>query len=970
MMWLRSKQLRGFLLAGLLIGLATASDGELCSESQDTPQSLSLLQTSLDLRLSEKGVSQETHSRKREEANGHARRQNKTAAPGEVDLDGSHSSILVQTIIGYKAAPIIPLLVLGCVAFLAFNWDGHQSELIVDETLTSKGELKPHTYGAYDRFFLKHRNYQFGSQSERAFRAACIFGLYALPFNIPKGYLPVTDYLIDLGVYSKFIGQQILFNYQDTIGATIRSAAELMIGTFIAVLTIFLMLGFYPDGVAKDIDGHVYKFGIMCGFFYFLGVIWLNFPMKLKIFCLLRFSEYLMDFLNPSANVAETYSVGFHFKLHGTAAKAFVGAFAGSVLALLACLLPCPHLAIVEAEKESFKTIGLLKECWTTFYDFMKQPLKRPDMMSKMTRELFAIKLSIDACENKIKTSWWECLGIGHRQRKRKLLTALNKSSMEMYLSLLGAFQCVTADDTFHEQHEAIMGRLDVIGSLIGCAGETMYFTCKCIAMPEPPLESLESSVQATRHAIGSVTKNFLETKRDLRLPAVCAELLEEHVFCRLLCVFGRKTSELAKSVGEACGGDLSLAERSVTNTYSRSGLTPNTMPTTYTGPDIFSVFDPRVIYSFDHMQLSGRLSVTFAVGFAVAYFGVGEVLAPYNKLIPTTMALLIAKGKGLQLTKNLMRLQGVVLGMAVGMLLHAFVGGCSLWSCTYATSSLMLWIWIAKLGHNSGKDYAYLCFLLALFGQNEMVVPCSKGFDPADADFKVVFGVVAAIAIMTLVDMLAPIKPASQEAAETVETTWKGIAGAVDAAFKPHSHRDDRKGELLKLINTSYALSEAAALEPRFWKTPWREQTFLKCLETLRLIRASLHSVEDCTEFSAGAHSDFGDLLGMDSLTGLLNHLQAKLESQQGLMKIFLHEETTYMPALDPPCAVLKSGEIEFAALMVECAAEASRKALKVDPSESLEYDGATRFSHIIACLDCMRFALNHFQSIAVLNG
>merc|ERR1719272_1600782 len=87
------------------------------------------------------------------------------------------------------------------------------------------------------------------------------------------------------------------------------------------------MLGFYPNGVANDTDGHVYKVGILCGTLFFATVIWLNLSMKFKIFALLRFSEYLMAFLNPTAKVADTYSVGFEINFGGTAMKAFVATF-------------------------------------------------------------------------------------------------------------------------------------------------------------------------------------------------------------------------------------------------------------------------------------------------------------------------------------------------------------------------------------------------------------------------------------------------------------------------------------------------------------------------------------------------------------------------------------------------------------------------------------------------------------------
>jgi hypothetical protein len=842
------------------------------------------------------------------------------------------------------------MCVFAALAFLVvliFSRDVHGKGFL-HEMLTETADLKPRAYGWWLTLFLAQRNRIFGHENEHAFRGAVVFAIYAFPFFLPQDLLPTAlATIIQNGVYSNFIGQMFLFSYQKTVGQTMASTAQLMTGTMIAVLTIWLLFGFYPTGVSQDTTGHVYMVGITSGASLVLFMLFLNFPLKVSIFCLARFADYWMAFLNPDPAAAASYSVGFTIKFTGVAMKAFTATVIGSFLALVANLLPYPELSLLKAEHETFLVLGKLKDGWKTFSAFIALPEKQEDMMSKMQRELFEIKAAVDSCNSHIETSWWECLGIGKRQTVRKRLHAISCGNMEMYTQLLGALQCCTADDTFSPQHVEIMSRMASVNFLLEAIGELLFRIAKFTREPSP--EYMKRSMQQVSEAALALTRDFLEAKKDLRIAHVDEEYFEEHVIFRAMCVFAHRTCAIAQELLDDFDGEQII-----------------NVP--YNGPDILSVFNMNEICTAQHALSAVRFSTSFFLVFGIGYFGKEGVIDPLNASLAANMALLMSPGHGLQLTKNMMRLQGVVLGTAIGVMLHVLVSTCSAQSTVEAIFLLTIWIWFNLIGHFSDKSYSYLCFLLAIFGQNNLVLPC--GADQAPAQFTLVFSIVMTIAVMTFVDMVTPCDPPSRLATHALEDAWLRVEYGFRDFFQVGEEKPGREtGTILSVIVQAISLHQEAEQEPRFWKTEWRGQSFDACITLLRLLRASLRTIEDCRPSSSSPRpSSFVESLKLSSLSTLLNIVETDMAEQRQLMKVFLHEETSDIEELDHAVGHQIDGDLQKAVAIFS--KDVSALDLPTNLTQTLDTDSATRVCHIIACFYSMRKALKKFKSTIVVNG
>jgi hypothetical protein len=336
-------------------------------------------------------------------------------------------------------------------------------------------------------------------------------------------------------------------------------------------------------------------------------------------------------------------------------------------------------------------------------------------------------------------------------------------------------------------------------------------------------------------------------------------------------------------------------------------------------------------------------------------------------------MALLISPGRGLQLVKNMMRLQGVVLGTAIGALTHAFFVQCSLMSSLGSVTVVSAWIWLNLIGFFMNREFSYLCFVLALFGQNKMVVPCGN----ADAThFTMVFEVVITIGIMTVVDMLTPTQTAADIAATTVETAWSKVTNLFEYVVDPNPLKSftsqkstDRRAEIRQLITQAMDVGNDATAEPRFAKVAWRTNSYNLAVSMIRLMNASLISVEDLLETNEKVSKM---IVKLPSFQKLVELIRKEMSDIRNLLVVFRHEKSHHIPQL--ACAHKFADTAEHAEVAREFAQDISRlqEELAPDPKkpESLEYDPATNVCQIVACLDSMRNAMANFHSTVLLNG
>ena len=111
-----------------------------------------------------------------------------------------------------------------------------------------KKEDEDEEFGVIDTLFCKNVNLSFGEDLQLAFRAAAFIIVCALPFLAPREFCPICYEVVRTKFYNSASVVYFVFTLYKTTGDTIYFACGGLTGTVIAVLNIWLMMGFFPGG--------------------------------------------------------------------------------------------------------------------------------------------------------------------------------------------------------------------------------------------------------------------------------------------------------------------------------------------------------------------------------------------------------------------------------------------------------------------------------------------------------------------------------------------------------------------------------------------------------------------------------------------------------------------------------------------------------------------------------------------------
>merc|ERR1719235_952825 len=114
----------------------------------------------------------------------------------------------------------------------------------------------------YQKAFLQHVNPTFGEHLELAFRGAMFVLICGSPFVLKPGMVYGTDVIRELGWFTPGVAVYFIYTLYLTTGQTIYFAWGGILGTVLATIDIWVMFGFYPDGITKDSPSWMVAIGI------------------------------------------------------------------------------------------------------------------------------------------------------------------------------------------------------------------------------------------------------------------------------------------------------------------------------------------------------------------------------------------------------------------------------------------------------------------------------------------------------------------------------------------------------------------------------------------------------------------------------------------------------------------------------------------------------------------------------------
>jgi len=136
----------------------------------------------------------------------------------------------------------------------------------------------------------------------------------------------------------------MIFMSGTTVGGVVNGASAGVMGCFMACLNIFILRGFFPDGVEPGTPAGFVPLPAFVGWvdlgLFNLYMLAGNFRMGFRITGMALNTGFMLCFLNPLDQTV--FSKNFQINPNGAAVSAFIGTCFGSAAATLAVLLPYP----------------------------------------------------------------------------------------------------------------------------------------------------------------------------------------------------------------------------------------------------------------------------------------------------------------------------------------------------------------------------------------------------------------------------------------------------------------------------------------------------------------------------------------------------------------------------------------------------------------------------------------------------
>lgn len=691
--------------------------------------------------------------------------------------------------------------------------------------------------GVIDKLFSKDINPSFAEDLQLAFRAASFIIICSLPFLAPRSFCPLCYELVRTKFYNSVSVVYFVFTLYKSTGDTIYFACGGITGTIIAVLNVWLMVGFFPGGYRGEVEGEwVFWAGCLWGSVFVALMLYLNFDGNTKVFGLTTYVWYWMAFLNHTTPTGFT-SQGFKVRLNGRMMSELSCAVSGCGLAIIASFFPFPLLATWRMDDTGKSLIRKLHHVWSEFIEYYTGDEKNPYTQNILAKDLANLQSLAGGLSPLITSSWYECFGLGKWQEKRMMMKVLDSYLQECFNRL----SCVLSgclNEDFGDTHDDLMRRtrekmtdvIDKIGDLLSLC-EDNIMNC---GWNRSGRQEAEKMIEELNKAVDALTREFLTAVKEMELYKVSDDVAGENMVASNLCCWARVTSNFCN--------DLQAEMPEETGSWKD-------------GVGLCGAFAPAICNDPGNLNYVMRGWISVMVAFYVGFNGVaGKMIKPFNPALASTICVLLTKSLGGALGNNLKRLQGVVLGTVIGQVAYALLAWCVWWGYISVAAFVWLWSLVGLYMYYHSDNYSTVGLLLVVFANSSLLQGCSdEVFDPTVAYYGII-NTVSGITIMGIFDMLLAPDRASNMAMVAFAQAIKPLKVMTEDLFDPKKTQiPPRKGAIRGMIARCQSLNNEAYLEPRYWRGEWPADMYAANCAAMTQLRFNLATVDYCLVESAG---------------------------------------------------------------------------------------------------------------------
>lgn len=743
------------------------------------------------------------------------------------------------------------------------------------------GQQYEDMHGTWDRLFLKHKNQAFGEDLELAFRAAFFVLVCSAPFLAPKELCPVCHWSVKTGFYTATSVIYLVFVLYKTTGDTINFAYSAFIGTLFAVISMWLMLGFMPGGYHPGKEEYFWG-GMIWGGAFIFAMLYFNFDVCTRVFALSTFVWYFMIFQNYT--ITDTgFDNNFEITMNNAATSELLVASSGIMIGVVASLVPYPLSAMWKAEETTDKLCKQLVWTWMDFAEFFTATERDPYQLNLLNRELGVLKSEAGTLGGYLGSAWYECLGMGKWQKKRRMMMRLDSYLNASFDRLATILQATSAAE-FGNFHDECMEKVKTdVMNMVDLAGRLLSECCEAIhAGGFNDTAEADGLITKMNEDMAKFTKTFIATLKEMNQYKISSDSLSENVVCSNICTWIVNTRTFAENLQGRDSYEL-----------------PNDATSWKDGAGALGVFAPSTLADPDHIGWVMRFWTAIMAAFIIGHNGVGgNMIMPHNAALASTICVMLSKARGSALTANLKRLQGVILGNVIGQLFYAMLAWCVWWGYIAVGTTVLVWTTISLYLYYHSEGYSTVGILLCVFGASSLLQGCSdEVFNPTGAYYGIV-NVTSGLIILVVVDTILAPGRSSTQALKAYFAAWEPLQKQTKDLFDPSIETlPARSGKVRGLISTAVACGFEAGQEPRYWRNEWSDAQFSRAVESLRVFRFCTANVESSstTKQSDGTSKKENAFLAatkLPSFKPLLDTLTSQMEDTKHRVKKVLENE------------------------------------------------------------------------------
>jgi len=729
----------------------------------------------------------------------------------------------------------------------------------------------------------------------------------------------------------------MIFFAAPTFGAVVNTASAGIGGAFFAAFNIFMLRGFFPDGVTPG-QGHTSTESIV-GWtdlaLFNLIMLSGNFRPGFKITGMALNCGFMMCFLNPADQTV--FSKNFKINPNGAAVSAFVGTCLGSVSAILAVLVPYPLGWATNVMKSGSKSASEdTCKLFIAAVDYFKGKQANV-LIDRQLAQAARLSTEVGGLADAIAAAYIECLDLGTEGTIRNLY-AIHATMLGKIFDILNALQIAMATEDFGPSHKNCMETIgDASTDLVE---ETCILLLAATAASEDGIvdkdevQSLKDCEDRIKKASQRLAKDFDAARKEIGKP-ISKELMGESffVFClsaygRLVCEYSAKLRDCADVKGKPLTEEIVASAMAITK--------------------------PPLAY---HNRVVSRYWLSLLSCFAFAVF-----VDNYSPSCAITAVFLINTRVGPDVMAMINGLLSVVVGVVCNALMYSF-------SCKYGnTQALMIisvFYWSSTIFvAYGGSSVAGIGLIMAALAPFAILKSC-QGLTPEGEAAQAVglWGTIRALLIAVVVTVFWEImhipgwftKMSTEKLDEAFENVQKAFHDVFDG-----KDVTDSLGKVSECLSDADSFNSAAQMEPRFWWARWKREFLTETTAAVNKVRLDILVMRLALLGPNDTIGPVGKQLKSDECKKMRDDLETTLKDTRVLVNDLLGHLEGHFEGLDKLETLEGLDDLDG----MDEAIEGANKAVKLPSKtpDSMEEDEGVQISIIFVMLE---YCIAHIAGI-----